>query len=523
MNQSFKLTVNDVMKNAHFEHAKVIAGENGLDKIIRWIHIIEVTEISHLLNGNELILTTGLGWQENKELSLSLIKQMIEKHVSGLCIELGTYIQDIPQLVIDLANSHDFPVIVFSKEVRFIDITQDLNGLFVESHNQMMVKLESISNQFNRLLLLKDGFQKILRLLHKSLNVQVAYIPKSGKYRYYPMVSRSSEQEVIKKIEEAKPQSVVNTEVRNALKPIEAMGVKFADLVIISNEQDLDELDYLVLDRAATALSQDQLRLLYIEEKQRHEKNQWVHDWIKGAHEQSDILEYLLEQDPNLEINDCTICIYEPNRIDFEKDITYSSLLFSSIFKRHGFFPLVSYERNYLIFVLINNRSINSWKERLKKAVVSIEKEDVDSKSDEGKVNIGVGKLNLIDKLYKSYEQAQQTIYANKKGLSTALFYEELYINRLIIELNKHKVLDEYVYDYLKPLLIEENKEMLDTLKVLLEVNGSRKEAADKLFIVRQTLYHRIDKLKELLGNDFMEGEKRLALEFAIHAKEFLN
>ncbi|WP_318153058.1 PucR family transcriptional regulator ligand-binding domain-containing protein [Metabacillus arenae] len=37
-------------------------------------------------------------------------------------MELGSYVSTIPQEVINLADTHNFPIIVFSKEVRFIDI-----------------------------------------------------------------------------------------------------------------------------------------------------------------------------------------------------------------------------------------------------------------------------------------------------------------------------------------------------------------------------------------------------------------
>lgn len=522
MNQSSKLTVKEALNLPSFESANIIAGEEGLENVIRWVHVMEVTQISHLLNGHELILTTGLGWQENKKLSLSLIEQMIANNVSGLCIELGTYIQEIPEVLIDIANEHNFPLIAFEKEVRFIDITKELNEYFFEFHNQMMVRLESISNQFNRLLLHKDGFQKILRLLHKTLQVQVAYLSKGKNTIYYPSVSNEVEERIKEEIKEAKQQSVLTLSTRKALEPVEAMGMKFADLVILSKERPLDELDFLVLDRAATALSQDQLRTLYVEERQRHASSQWIQDWIKGQHDMNEINEYLHKKEENLKINDATICVIEPEHNDSTQDTIYDSIIFTSIFKQYGFTSFQNYEQDYIVFVLINNRSKNDWKERLLYALEKIKKEELNEKLGK-QVHIGVGKLHKVDQVHNSLNQAHETIRVKKKEMTTSIFYEDLYIYRIILELEKQKIIQDYIHDYLSPLLEENNNEMLDTLKVLLSVNGSRKEAAEKLFIVRQTLYHRIDKLKKMLGEDFMEGNKRLALEFAIHANEFLN
>jgi PucR family transcriptional regulator, purine catabolism regulatory protein len=55
-----------------------------------------------------------------------------------------------------------------------------------------------------------------------------------------------------------------------------------------------------------------------------------------------------------------------------------------------------------------------------------------------------------------------------------------------------------------------------ETLKVYLHTNGQKKDPAERLFIVRQTLYHRSEKIKQLLGPDFMQTEKRLALELML-------
>jgi purine catabolism regulator len=64
---------------------------------------------------------------------------------------------------------------------------------------------------------------------------------------------------------------------------------------------------------------------------------------------------------------------------------------------------------------------------------------------------------------------------------------------------------------------------LIDTLNVYLECNGSKKETAQRLYIVRQSLYHRLKKLNELLGEDFMMTPKRQAIEFAVSAYKYLN
>src|SRR5690606_38986135 len=85
--------------------------------------------------------------------------------------------------------------------------------------------------------------------------------------------------------------------------------------------------------------------------------------------------------------------------------------------------------------------------------------------------------------------------------------------------------LQEVVLEYLEPVIAYDKKnngKLMETLKTYLSCNGSKQETANRLFIVRQTLYHRIQKLEKLLGADFMNHEKRLAIEFMILSYEFL-
>ena len=40
---------------------KVHAGENNLDRVVRWVHPTEIPDIAQFLRGGEMLLTAGLG------------------------------------------------------------------------------------------------------------------------------------------------------------------------------------------------------------------------------------------------------------------------------------------------------------------------------------------------------------------------------------------------------------------------------------------------------------------------------
>ncbi|MEO2207592.1 helix-turn-helix domain-containing protein [Paenibacillus pabuli] len=86
--------------------------------------------------------------------------------------------------------------------------------------------------------------------------------------------------------------------------------------------------------------------------------------------------------------------------------------------------------------------------------------------------------------------------------------------------------LEDFIEEYLGPVIrhdAERGGQLLSTLKQYLVLCCSKQETATALFIVRQTLYHRLDKIEALLGEDYILPEKRIATQLAIYAYEYVN
>ena len=143
-----KLTVRDVLSRDSFKYAKVVAGKDGLERQVKWSHVLEVKEFDALINGGEMILTTGVGLQLDLPSQLKYVSRLIEKDVACICIEVGTYFKKIPPEIIELADKHAFPFIVFEKTVKFVDITQDLHTFIINQHHQMLSQLDTLSRKF---------------------------------------------------------------------------------------------------------------------------------------------------------------------------------------------------------------------------------------------------------------------------------------------------------------------------------------------------------------------------------------
>lgn len=123
-------------------HLKLLAGQEGCSNAISWVHMIEDTTIIQQLWGKELVVTTGHGFQSDKELFM-LIKYLIKYNSVGLIINIGKYIFEIPSAIIDYCNEQEFPLLTIPWEVHLADLIKDfcMRCLYSEKEDRELSKL----------------------------------------------------------------------------------------------------------------------------------------------------------------------------------------------------------------------------------------------------------------------------------------------------------------------------------------------------------------------------------------------
>ncbi|WP_312875709.1 PucR family transcriptional regulator [Paenibacillus planticolens] len=535
MQTLMQLTVKDILQRPLFQQAEAVATEEALNRTVRWAHIMEVPQVGRLLNGNELILNTGIGWHDNEELSLSFLQQLIDSGASGLCIEMGPYTNLPLERMKELALREHFPLIFFHEQVRYIDITQDLHAHFIHQHYNMVSELEALSAQLNQLLLSGKGLRPILKLLQQTTKVQVAFFPFGEEARFIPDMPKDEAHAFYEKWIFREIFRQPELKGRLAHRPILALDRLFADLLLYG-EQELSEFQILALDRFATAIAQEMMRTTYIEEKKRYKQDLWVTGWLSGKHSQQDIRDYMLAQKPTVKLDQAVVCVFDTssalqNTNDHEAQVPQKHMAARSIFESEGFYLVPALFDSYLVFILLNQLGTAAtvpFQDRLLRALQRLRKTEIVPETAPFAPLLGIGKvISDLTLLKESYETALDTINIQKDiGVLNMPFYHELHVNKIIHTMKQTGRLTSYIDEYLGSLLRydqEKNGQLMKTLKMYLALSGSKQETAKELFIVRQTLYHRLDKITRLLGEDFMRSDKRIAIELALHGYEYLH
>ena len=66
----------------------------------------------------------------------------------------------------------------------------------------------------------------------------------------------------------------------------------------------------------------------------------------------------------------------------------------------------------------------------------------------------------------------------------------------------------------------ERGSDLIKTLSVYFDAGSNASEAADRLFLHRNSLLYRLERIRELTGLDLKESEVRLALQLGLLASE---
>jgi purine catabolism regulator len=104
--------------------------DGPVDKPVRWVHVSDLADMSGLLAGGELVLTTGLALADPARRDRYL-PGLAEAGAAGVIIELGLHIDAVPDSVRRSGAGLELPVIALHRPVRFIDVTEEVHRRIV--------------------------------------------------------------------------------------------------------------------------------------------------------------------------------------------------------------------------------------------------------------------------------------------------------------------------------------------------------------------------------------------------------
>lgn len=103
----------------------LLAGKGGMNHVVGWVHMLEDETIISRFSGQELAVTTGMKAQKDKDWLLRLVISMKHAESTGIIINTGMYLMEVPKEVISWCEEQDFPLLVMPWEISITQLVQD--------------------------------------------------------------------------------------------------------------------------------------------------------------------------------------------------------------------------------------------------------------------------------------------------------------------------------------------------------------------------------------------------------------
>nr|WP_102143636.1 PucR family transcriptional regulator [Mycobacterium sp. QGD 101] len=148
---------------------QVISAAN-LDRPVRWVHVGDLPDLSKVLQGGELVLTTGAALHSDPE---RFLRGLLEAGAAGVVVELGTHMTEVPSAVGQLATSLELPLIALHREIKFVEVTEAVHRMIVADQYEEVAFARRVHEKFTELSMMRASLADIVAAAAQILDEPV--------------------------------------------------------------------------------------------------------------------------------------------------------------------------------------------------------------------------------------------------------------------------------------------------------------------------------------------------------------
>lgn len=498
-----KLTVEQSLNIYPFNQGKLVAGHGGLSRVIESVNVMDAPDIVKWLKKNELLLTTAFVFKGYPEALDDLIRRLHEGGCTALGIKLGRYWKEIPQNLIDAANRYNFPLIALPFDYAFSDLMSSLYRASIGE--EVREQLNNVMQKQTQLMLLafqRPNDHELYEDFAKIVGHPIVILSRQG----YVLFNTTGKDEVFwnkQLLQKDDMQKVGIQELQHYQLPIIKNGTKIGTLIIWNGTNAISYEEEELFKQASSILPR------YMAKSEGTIKNGWMQQLMLYLQNQISIgslLTTLESEQMNLPLNhyQCVYTILTNQQVESYWELQEKLEMDQEIVALQGVH--LPFERG--IFSIYSAKGDPKFGEKYQKlldesdykAMVLISREKVQP-------------MQLQEAYSECLEMAQ---LMRKEKITEGIFYEEdVEIYKLL-----HYIPDQVLIDYAEKIIgpIRHSKEMVETLELFLEHNGQINEVAKRLFVHRNTIAYRMEKINALLNIEFRNYNDILKLKLIFFA-----
>lgn len=124
------LTIEKLLQHPQMRGIELLAGKHGILRPVEWACFVDILDDVRKIQAQELVITTGyglgkLGWHADR-----VIPNLLKGRAAGLALQLGVYLQELPESILEEADTHSLPVLVLPENISSREILSVFGGDF---------------------------------------------------------------------------------------------------------------------------------------------------------------------------------------------------------------------------------------------------------------------------------------------------------------------------------------------------------------------------------------------------------
>lgn len=527
------MTISDFLNLPNFSDLNLLAGEQGLDRELTNVTVVDTPDGTNWLNGGEFVITTAYMLHEEQDL-LNFLQILHEKQAAGVGIKENRYITTIPGSALKLADELNLPLISVPEAYPFVDIINPVLTQIISQQSLLLTQASMIHKEFLGLAINNNSVPEILRTLSNITRIPCAFMDTRFREIYFSDESSS----LMQKLQDA--------DVEN----ISGEFLEQYDHYTVANKN--EQFGFLLFEKDClqtqgngsiqTAL--EYASIVLILHIQVRIANQQMAEKYKAS-----FLEDLLTNNVKTDVEihnrarlygwDFTngglaavvdinnIKKYFTDRLDSNTNRMLeeaTEIIFRhSIQEMHQMFPQSKYFRQSDLIVFIISMPVDNREalpEQLEQTFKRLQGRL--SRVSPFTITLGIGQYyeNIRD-ISKSYSEARVAINLgySLQWFDRILFYNRLGLYRLLAPVMNSPESEELCMQYIRPLEDYDRKyhgELLPTLQEILQNGWNLKESAAGLYIHYNSIKYRYSKICKVLNLDLAEHNNRSLVEIAM-------
>ncbi|WP_347108766.1 PucR family transcriptional regulator ligand-binding domain-containing protein [Paenarthrobacter sp. S56] len=154
---------------------------DALSRPVRWVHSSEVLDIAPLLQGGELLLSGGqalAGVAPARQ--AEYVRELAARGIAALALETGPALPEIPQAMLDEAETAGLTVLELRQVVPFVRVMQEINSLLVSESVARLQRGDQASHAMAAELAHGGGLDQLLAVLAEKAAAGARLVSPSG-------------------------------------------------------------------------------------------------------------------------------------------------------------------------------------------------------------------------------------------------------------------------------------------------------------------------------------------------------